>query len=73
MRGPGEFFGEKQSGFIRYRIADLMTDGNIVKKARKAAFALVEKDPGLTDKDHSFIKQRFDQEYAAYRDSAGIS
>ena len=32
-----------------------------------------EEETGLTDKDHSFIKQRFDQEYAAYRDSAGIS
>lgn len=73
MRGPGEFFGAKQSGFIRYRIADLMTDGALVHQARKAAFELVKNDPDLSEDKHALIKVRFEREYAAYLTSAGIS
>ena len=31
LRGPGEFFGEKQSGFVKFKIADLITDGPIIE------------------------------------------
>jgi len=63
MRGPGEFYGRRQSGFLKYRIADLVFDGPIIKKARQAAFTLVEKDPRLGDVEHRLLRDRFLKDY----------
>ncbi len=63
MRGPGEFFGIRQSGFLRYKIADLALDGPIIRKARTAAFQLVETDPQLIKLKNEEIRRRFTNEY----------
>lgn len=63
MRGPGEFFGIRQSGFLRYKIADLALDGPIIRKARTAAFQLVEQDPKLKKLENEGIRRRFINEY----------
>ena len=41
LRGPGEFFGEKQSGFVKFKIADLISDGPIIRDARMNAFEII--------------------------------
>ena len=46
-RGPGEYFGLKQSGFPALRVADI-TDLAFVQRVREAAQRLLERDPGLT-------------------------
>ena len=63
LRGPGEFFGEKQSGFVKFKIADLITDGPIIRDARMNAFEIIKNDANLTQVNHSAIKQKFDDEY----------
>ena len=63
LRGPGEFFGEKQSGFVKFKIADLITDGPIIRDARMNAFEIIKNDANLTQKNHINIKQKFDDEY----------
>ena len=63
LRGPGEFFGEKQSGFVKFKIADLITDGPIIRDARMKAFEIIKNDANLSQENHSFIKQKFDKEY----------
>ena len=63
LRGPGEFFGEKQSGFVKFKIADLITDGPIIRDARMNAFEIIKNDANLTQNNHSMIKQKFDDEY----------
>ena len=63
LRGPGEFFGERQSGFVKFKIADLITDGPIIRDARMKAFEIIKNDANLTQENHSFIKQKFDDEY----------
>jgi len=63
IRGPGEFFGIRQSGFLKYKIADMVTDGPILRKARKAAFELVKTDPNLNQSAHELIHTRFMSEY----------
>ena len=60
LRGPGEFFGEKQSGFIKFRIADLTTYGPIIRTARMNAFEIIKNDANLTLEKHLIIKQKFD-------------
>jgi ATP-dependent DNA helicase RecG len=41
LRGPGDFFGTKQSGMPEFRVADLMLDFDIMEQARDDAAALV--------------------------------
>ncbi len=42
LRGPGEFFGTKQSGIPGLRLADLVRDVDVLESARKEAQALIE-------------------------------
>tara|TARA_Y100000741_G_scaffold316919_1_gene263439 strand:- start:14 stop:649 length:636 start_codon:yes stop_codon:yes gene_type:complete len=61
LRGPGDYSGLQQSGFIKYKIADMISDGPIIWKARKLAYEIVDKDPRL--KNHTLIKQCVLNEY----------
>jgi ATP-dependent DNA helicase RecG len=45
LRGPGEFFGTKQSGLPQLRIANILRDGEILEIARREAVGFVEKPP----------------------------
>jgi len=47
LRGPGEFFGTRQSGLPEFRVADLLGDAALLAWAREDAFARIDKDPGL--------------------------
>jgi ATP-dependent DNA helicase RecG len=44
IRGPGEFFGTRQSGELGFHIANPLRDRELLETARKEAFRLVE-DP----------------------------
>ena len=63
MRGPGAFFTSKQSGFLKYSIADLVRDKNIIKNARQAAFEMIKMDPHLINIHHKFVRDKFILEY----------
>lgn len=47
IRGPGEFFGTKQSGIPDLKVANLLRDGVLIEPARREAFVLIENDPEL--------------------------
>jgi ATP-dependent DNA helicase RecG len=55
MRGPGEFFGRRQSGLQGFKIADLVRDHEILTEARRCAFELVAMDSKLSSVDHRRI------------------
>jgi ATP-dependent DNA helicase RecG len=42
LRGPGEFFGTRQSGVLGFHIANPLRDREILELARREAFALAE-------------------------------
>jgi len=42
IRGPGEFFGTRQSGELGFHVANPLRDRSVLELARKEAFALVE-------------------------------
>jgi ATP-dependent DNA helicase RecG len=42
LRGPGEFFGTRQSGEMGFHVADPLRDREFLETARKEAFALAE-------------------------------
>ena len=63
LRGPGEFFGTRQTGIPQFKIADLVEDGELITLARKEAFALVLKDPQLRDPGNERVKEFFEREH----------
>jgi ATP-dependent DNA helicase RecG len=52
LRGPGEFYGVRQSGVGALRIADVLRDGDVLQQARHDAFDLRARDPQLARPEH---------------------
>lgn len=52
LRGPGDFFGEKQHGLPMMRIADMLDDMVLCNQSREAAEAIIENDPLLENKEN---------------------
>jgi ATP-dependent DNA helicase RecG len=47
IRGPGDFFGTRQSGIPDLKIANIVRDIRTLENARREAFDLIESDPAL--------------------------
>ena len=45
LRGPGEFLGVRQTGFARFRIADLARDADLIETVGLSAERLLERHP----------------------------
>lgn len=52
LRGPGDFFGKKQSGLPEFKVADMIHDYRALETARKDAEEIIEN--GLLENDSSF-------------------
>ena len=48
LRGPGDFFGQRQHGLPGLRIADIGCDTLLLREAQEAAETLLANDPDLT-------------------------
>ncbi len=57
IRGPGDFMGTRQSGMPLLRVANLLRDMHWLDAARRQAFALIDRDPLLSDPEHVQLKQ----------------
>jgi ATP-dependent DNA helicase RecG len=57
IRGPGEFFGTRQSGLPEFRTASLLTHARLLDAARQDAARLVARDPGLRLPEHRALRQ----------------
>jgi len=51
QRGPGQFLGRQQSGFLDFRLASL-SDARLIDKARRQAELLLATDPALSKPEH---------------------
>ncbi|NDV79827.1 ATP-dependent DNA helicase RecG [Dysgonomonas sp. 511] len=59
LRGPGDLEGTQQSGIpFNLRIADLVRDSDILKKAREVAEKIIEKDPELSKLENKILQQQ---------------
>jgi ATP-dependent DNA helicase RecG len=56
LRGPGEFFGIRQSGLPDFRVAHILRDTPILIEARKEAFRLIQEDPEFVHPSHAGLK-----------------
>ncbi|HUU50316.1 MAG TPA: ATP-dependent DNA helicase RecG [Nitrospinota bacterium] len=63
IRGPGEFFGTRQSGLPELIYANIIRDHKILEEARKEAFELIAKDPFLKDPSLKFLKESLKQKW----------
>jgi len=63
IRGPGEFFGTRQSGIPELRIANLMRDTSLLEAARREAFAWIDRDPDLTEPESSPIRSLLERKW----------
>jgi ATP-dependent DNA helicase RecG len=63
IRGPGEFFGIRQSGVLNFSSMDLNKDKDIVVKAKDIAFKIIEEDPQLIKPEHEVIRKAFVNNY----------
>ena len=57
LRGPGEFFGTRQSGDLGFHIANPIRDKDLLEAARREAFALTD-DTNQSAAQHSASLQR---------------
>ncbi|PID26662.1 MAG: ATP-dependent DNA helicase RecG [Candidatus Cloacimonadota bacterium] len=49
LRGPGEFFGEKQSGITDLKLVSLIYDRSLIFSTRRIVEKFLEKDPDLSN------------------------
>ncbi len=59
LRGPGEFFGTRQSGELKFSAADLSKDMGLIERARESAFGLIAADPELRKIENVNIRDHF--------------
>ncbi len=64
LRGPGDIFGTKQSGFPELKHTDLVKDVEIIVKAKKIAFDLIKNDPTLESDSNKIIRKNLSSRYA---------
>jgi ATP-dependent DNA helicase RecG len=55
LRGPGDFFGTRQSGIPEFKVANILADTKLLEQARDDARAIVESDPHLRLPGHRLI------------------
>lgn len=58
LRGPGDFFGVRQSGELNFLLADPARDKALLDEAVKAAKMILDEDPGLEKEKNALLKAR---------------
>ena len=48
LRGPGDFFGQRQHGLPKMKIADMMNDMQVLSEAQTCARGIMQNDPQLS-------------------------
>jgi len=65
LRGPGEFFGTKQSGLPSLRVANILRDGEILEIARREAVDFIARPPAEEDlrRAVAYIRDHWQRRY----------
>ena len=62
LRGPGDFFGTRQSGLPKLRTGDLVRDRDLMEQAHREARQLVD-EGGLTPELMEFVQARWQEQF----------
>ena len=57
LRGPGDFFGDRQHGIPKLKIADLADNADTLREAAYAALELLNDDPELTSPENMKLRK----------------
>lgn len=57
LRGPGDFFGNRQHGLPPLKIANMSSDYEVLKLVQKVADEIVSNDPKLSNPENRELKQ----------------
>jgi len=64
LRGPGDIFSTKQSGFPDLKYADIILDTELIRLTKNIAFDLINKDPSLDSPSNSIIRKNLIKHYS---------
>ena len=64
LRGPGDFFGQRQHGLPAMKVADLSCDMRLLDEAQSAAKELLAEDPELRMPAHAPLRKKVDALFA---------
>ena len=64
LRGPGDIFSTKQSGFPDLKHADIIHDAGLINLTKKIAFNLINKDSSLESPSNSIIRKNLIKHYS---------
>ena len=55
LRGPGDFFGERQHGFSKLKIGNIIEDMDILQQAKDEAINILTQDPELSSESNRML------------------
>ncbi|MFS0643532.1 ATP-dependent DNA helicase RecG [Siminovitchia sp. 179-K 8D1 HS] len=61
LRGPGDFFGKKQSGLPEFRVADMVHDYKVLEIARMDAMHFIEMDEFWHDEEYAPLRRYLEE------------
>lgn len=61
LRGPGDFFGQRQHGLPEMHIADLCTDMDVLQSAQDASKAILQSDPALEKPENAPLRAQVER------------
>ncbi len=60
LRGPGDFFGIRQSGELAFSLADLYQDADLLKMASEAVSTVLSNDPELKKDENKNLRRHYE-------------
>ncbi len=72
IRGPGEFFGTRQSGMPTFKIANIISDAELLEAAKKEAMNIIKIDPQLNLPEHQLMKQMLHAHWKGHLEIASV-
>ncbi len=58
LRGPGDFFGIRQSGLLEFRLGDIYQNADLLKQASEEAQQILAEDRQLQSEKYRFVRER---------------
>ncbi len=72
IRGPGEFFGTRQSGVPNFKIANIIHDASLLESAKREAELLIKADPSLNAPEHQLLKRMLQKHWRGNLEIASV-
>ena len=72
IRGPGEFFGTRQSGVPNFKIANIIHDASLLEAAKREAELLIKADPSLNAPVHQLLKRMLQKHWRGNLEIASV-